>query len=170
MVSKKAKLFKAVYCLLIALIGVSGFLLVFSLLPIKGNIKFMIIQSGSMKPSIKTGDMVIVKPAKEYMVGDIISFGKANALTTHRIYDIKNTGNRNSYFTKGDFNNAPDQKAVFKENISGKVLINIPYLGYVIHFIKKPLGFIFVIAATAGIIIFDQGRKIHEEVKKRKTN
>jgi signal peptidase len=72
------------------------------------------------------------------------------------------------YITKGDANNAPDQKVVLKKEILGKVLLDIPYLGYAVDFIKKPLGFALIILIPAGIIISDEIKKIFKEIKKNK--
>src|SRR3989338_8215020 len=58
------------------------------LLPIKGNIEIKIVKSGSMEPAIKTGSIVVIKPASLYGVGDVITFGEDSRTTyptTHRI-------------------------------------------------------------------------------------
>lgn len=137
----------------------------------------MIVQSGSMSPAIKTGSIVMVKPAHstgsgqaDYKIGDIITFGtysKTKAPTTHRIFDIKVNAGVPVYITKGDANNAPDQKEVSEREIIGKVLIDIPYLGYVVHAVRQPIGFIAVLIIPAAIIIGDEVRKIIVEVKSK---
>lgn len=167
------KPFKIIYYIFIAFIVVIAVLLIISVLPITGNIKFMIVQSGSMSPEIKTGSIVMTKPFSEYKVGDIITFGtysKTKAPTTHRIFDIKVNDGVPVYITKGDANNAPDQKEVSEREIIGKILIDIPYLGYVVHAVRQPIGFIAVLIIPAAIIVGDEIRKIYGEIKKRKKN
>jgi len=166
------KLLKTIYYIFIGFIAVVAILLIFSAFPIPGNFKVMTVLSGSMEPAIKTGSVVIVKPADDYKIGDIITFGpyaKTKAPTTHRIYDIKVTEGRVSYITKGDANNAPDTKEVLKRNIIGKVLFSIPYIGYAVETARKTLGFMVLIIIPAVIIIYDEARKIYEEIKKKKT-
>jgi len=165
------KIFKIIYYILFGFIILVAFLLIVSIFPITGNIKFYIVQSGSMAPAIKMGSIVMVKPVDDYKIGDVISFGevtRTKAPTTHRIYDIKVTEGRISYITKGDANNAPDQREVSQREIIGKVLIDIPYLGYAVDFAKKPLGFALIILVPAGIIIFDETRKIGREIKRKR--
>ena len=167
------KFFKIIYYVFIAFIGVIAGLLIVSIFPITGNIKFYIVQSGSMAPKIKVGSIVMIKPEKEYKIGDIVTFGRRTRLKepiTHRIYDIKVVEGKPQYITKGDANNAPDQKTISKKDILGKVLIDIPYLGYVVDFTKKPIGFLLLIIVPAGVIIGDEIKKIYEEIKKKKTN
>ena len=176
---------KIVYNILIAFIVVIALLLVISAFPIPGNYKVLVVQSGSMTPEIKMGSVVVIKPhstlstgsgqegsrqAADYKIGDIITFGpysKTKAPTTHRIYEIKIQEGEQVYFTKGDANNAPDSREIRKEDILGKVLFSVPYLGYAVDFAKKPLGFLLLIIIPAAIIIFDEIKKIAGEIKKK---
>ena len=161
------KISKLIYYFFLVIIAAIAVLLIVSVLPITGNIKFMIVLSGSMEPTIKTGSIVMTKPASEYKVGDIITFGpysRTKTPTTHRIVEISG----NTYITKGDRNNAPDAKPVTQREIIGKVLFDVPYLGFVIDFVRKPLGFVLVLILPAGIIISDEVKKIINEIKKRK--
>ena len=158
------------YVFLIGLVCVA-ILLATSVLPITGNYKIMIVQSGSMQPAIKMGSVVVVKPADEYKIGEVITFGKATKTQTpitHRIYDIKIVGEEPRYITKGDVNNAPDKQEVRLDEIVGKVLFDIPYLGYAVKAARKPSGFLLIIVAPAVIIIYDELRKIFKEIRKKK--
>lgn len=165
------KIFKIIYYIFLVFIVAVALLLIVSVFPITGNYKLMIVQSGSMEPAIKMGSIVVVKPASEYKVGDIITFGpvtKTKAPTSHRIYDIKVVDGNPVYITKGDANNAPDQREITKREIIGKVLFDVPYLGFAVEFAKKPLGFALIIIIPAAIIIFDEIKNIFQEMKIKK--
>jgi len=152
-------------------------LLIVSVLPITGNFKVKIVQSGSMQPEIKMGSVVAIKPhltssgQADYKIGDVITFqvGRNKEPITHRIYDIKIVGGEPRYITKGDANNAPDQREISQREIIGKVLFDIPYLGYVVNFAQKPIGFSLIIIIPGAVIIFDEARKVYNEIKKKKT-
>jgi len=147
-------------------------LLIISVFPITGNIKFLTVQSGSMKPAIKMGSVVMIKPMDGYKIGDIITFGQISKIkspTTHRIYDIKVIDGKVSYITKGDANNAPDMKEISKREIIGKVLFSVPYAGYAVDFAKKPLGFALVILVPAAVIVSDEIKNIWKEIIKLKS-
>jgi len=166
------KIFKVIYSIFVAFIVVVALLLIVSVLPITGNYKVMTVISGSMQPAIKMGSVVIVKPASDYQIGDVITFGpysKTKVPTTHRIYDIKVEGGQPVYITKGDVNNAPDSREIKKSDIVGKVLFSVPYMGYAVEFAKKPIGFALIIIIPAAIIVGDEIKKIYVEVKKKKT-
>ena len=165
------KIFQIIYYIFIAFIVAVALLLIVSILPITGNYKVMTVISGSMAPAIKMGSVVIVKPAADYKIGDVITFGpysKTKAPTSHRIYDIKVVDGQPVYITKGDVNNAPDAREIQKRDVLGKVLFSVPYIGFAVDFAKKPIGFVLIIGIPAVIIISDEVKKIIREVKKTK--
>ena len=165
------KIFKIIYYVLLGFVVVIALFLLVSALPITGNFKLFVVQSGSMEPSINTGGLIMVKPVDEYAIGDVVSFGKVTKTkdpTTHRIHDIRVVSGEVFYITKGDANNAPDQKEVLQKDIIGRVVFHIPYLGYVVSFSKKPIGFILIIIIPAGIIVSDEIRKIWKEIVRLK--
>lgn len=164
------KIIKTIYNIFLGLLAAVAILLIISVFPITGNYRVLVVKSGSMEPIIKTGSIVIVKPAKEYRVGDIITFGqvsKTKAPTTHRIFETKTdeTGNK-IYITKGDANNAPDQQGVSQREVIGKVLSSVPYIGYAVDFAKQPTGFVLVIVIPAVVIVNDEVRNIWQEIRK----
>lgn len=161
------KIFKAIYYLILAVIAIIAVFLILSVIPIKGGIKTLVVLSGSMEPKIHTGSVVVVKPEKEYKVGDVITFGentKTKKPTSHRIYEIKDSDGVKTYITKGDANNAPDQKPVAESEIMGKVLFSVPYAGYGVVAAQKPVGFLLIVVVPAVIIIYEEAQKIKKEI------
>lgn len=159
------KISKTIYYLFFGAIGAVALFLASSILPIPGGVKFFVVQSGSMEPSIRTGGVVVVRPVAEYRVGDVVTFrsnGGKNVPTTHRIVEIKD----GRYVTKGDANDNQDTGEVTGNKILGRVLFDVPYLGYAVRAAKTPYGFIAIIVIPAAIIIFDELKKIYYEVKK----
>ena len=166
-----AKILKFLYYVILICIIAIALLLVVSTFPITGNYKFFVVLSGSMEPAIHTGSVVAVKPEQDYRIGDVITFlsgVKTEPPITHRIYDIKVVGSEPVFITKGDANNAPDSREIAKRDIVGKVLFSIPFVGYVVEFAKKPIGFAIIIIVPAVLIIGDEIRKIFNEVKNKK--
>lgn len=164
---------KIIYYIFLAFIGIVALLLIVSVFPVSGNYKLFIVQSGSMAPAIKMGSIVTVKPVNDYKIGDVVSFGEVTKIkspTTHRIHDIKVVGGEAIYITKGDANNAPDQREITKREVIGKVFLSVPYVGYVVDFAKKPVGFALIIIVPAALIIIDEIKKIFGEIKKKKEN
>jgi len=161
-------LLKIAYYILLIILALIAILLIISMLPITGNYRFMVVQSGSMEPSIQMGGVVMVKPTGNYKIGDVITFkepGKG-VPTTHRIHDIEVIEGKPYYITKGDANNAPDSGSVSKDDVIGKVLLDIPYIGYVVNFAKRPIGFALMIIFPAVLVIANEIKNIYLEFKK----
>ena len=163
------KTINIIYYTVLGAIIFIALLLIVSTFPITGNIKTLSVLSGSMEPAIHTGSVIIIKPESTYKVGDVITFGKntkTDVPTTHRIAEMKIVSGEVVYKTKGDANNAEDSTEITQKEVIGKVLFSIPYLGYIVDFVKKPIGLMLVIVVPAVIVIYDELRKIGKEVKK----
>ena len=163
--------FNVLYYLFIVAIATIALLLLATLFPVPGNFQAKIVESGSMGPAIKTGAVVIIRPEATYDVGDVITFGKdtkTQVPTTHRIVEINGTGPLRTFTTKGDANDAPDPTVTRLSDIHGKVVLSLPYLGYILAFARKPLGFLLLVGVPALAIIIDEIGKIIKEVKEIK--
>ena len=128
------------------------------------QIKPLVVQSGSMEPSIKTGSVVFTQKFPDYKKDDVITFSPDNGknLITHRIFSFDGT-----YFqTKGDANEEADFLKIKPDQIKGKVVLYIPYLGFGVDFAKQPKGFIFLVIIPATIIIYEELKTIKAEIAK----
>jgi len=128
----------------------------------QGSTHYLIVLSGSMSPTIEPGDIVIsthVKP-DEIEKGDIITFKDQNNpknCITHRVVNIVKDDDGNIYFrTKGDANDEPDINIVPSSMLVGKVVVTIPYLGYLPTFAKSKIGFITLIFIPGTLIIVNE--------------
>jgi len=106
----------------------------FVLLSSSGKMQARVVLTGSMEPTINPGDIVILNPSKTVAVqkNDIITYtgrrfdGTAVGSFTHRIVGgDAQTG----YVLKGDANTNPDTQQVKREDIVGKVVFVLPYIG-----------------------------------------
>ena len=103
-----------------------------------GPVKLIGIETGSMTPSIKIGDAVVVNKLcnrDELKEGDIVAYeNDDHIIVVHRIYKINKD---ETFITKGDYNNSADSKYVTKEQIRGKVMFKIPFIAYPTIYFKK---------------------------------
>ena len=123
------------------------------------NVKIFVVESGSMQPTLCIDEMIIVKPDKEYEVGDIITFYDESfkGYVTHRIIDINEM---NRFITKGDFNNTRDEKSVATEDIIGKVIFHSKILGMLFYKYKVIVIILLIailILVNVYTIIFKKG-------------
>ncbi|MBP3841233.1 MAG: signal peptidase I [Bacilli bacterium] len=103
-----------------------------------------VIVSPSMTPTIKVQDAVLVIRSNKFKKGDIVTFKTTDPrysgyTITHRINDVITANNgKTMYITKGDNNSIVDAAPVFKDNIYGKVILKIPYLGSIKNIFFQP--------------------------------
>jgi len=121
------------------------------------------VLSGSMEPAISTGSILVSCPvlSDEIRVGDIITFSGSgrDRFITHRVTAIERT-NGLIFTTKGDANNAEDPYRVPAENVVGKVLVQIPFLGFLLSFVKTPIGLILTLVIPGLLILGLELREI----------
>lgn len=93
------------------------------------------IVSNSMIPEFARGDAVLVEKIKDnelskLKIGDIIAFyDYNNRMIVHRIVSVEVINDKYSIITKGDNNDSIDNWIVNNENIYGRVITKIKYIG-----------------------------------------
>lgn len=147
----------------IAVIAVIFLYIITSNMPISMGLRSYLVQSGSMEPTIMTGDIVIVQPQSSYAPRDVVTFKDAEGrIVTHRIADIKNTDGQEVITTRGDANRTDDFDTITPSSIIGKVTFMIPKLGFFVAFGKSLPGLILMIIIPAALFIIDEILKLHE--------
>lgn len=93
--------------------------------------KMLVVESDSMYPKLKTGDIIVVTHTKLARVNkdDMISFYKNGDIITHQVVE---TIDNKILVTKGTYNKLIDEP-VTEENYIGKVKIIIPRLGNILN-------------------------------------
>ncbi len=105
------------------------------------------VATGSMEPTIKKEDIILVKKMDDYKEDDIITFVKEGSYITHRIMQISD----NNYITRGDANNT-DDPAIPKEIVIGKVIHIFPSAGIWQKILTSPKVIIMIFVT---LILFD---------------
>lgn len=95
-------------------------------------IKPVAIASGSMEPELYVGDVVVIKKCDSNDVeeGDIIEYQMEGYTIIHRIKHKKQKNGQFIFITQGDNNNVEDSEPVSEEQLIGKVIFKIKFLGY----------------------------------------
>ena len=161
------KILKASYYLFFGILVILALLLSGMFLPKSIGYQIKIVQSGSMAPTIPTGSIVFVKSFENYVKDDVITFQRAGDQfpTTHRIVNDEVVAGSIEFIVKGDANDADDSKKVKFREVIGKVIFSLPYVGYLIDFIRQPIGFLLIIILPLLSVMYDEIRKIINAIK-----
>lgn len=130
--------------------------------------KPFIVLSGSMEPSIMTGDMVFVKEIDpdSLKVGDVIAYKSGSAVVTHRIVEVKSENGETRYVTQGDANNAADQSLVKPADVEGIYQRRVAGAGNLAMFMQTTTGMIlFVVCPLVLFVLWDVIRRQLESRK-----
>lgn len=113
------------------------------------------VVSGSMKPTIDVGDLIIVSSidASKLQTGDVIQYVKEGQMVLHRIVEVTETESSVFFISKGDANLAPDPDPVFPEQIKGKLNFIIPKIGWISIYFKTFVSAIWTSLTVNTIII-----------------
>ena len=119
------------------------------------------VESDSMKPTFKTGDLIIIKEVDDLYgleKGDVITYwtiidGK-RVKNTHRIAEVNKNGSSVSFVTKGDNNDINDETEVLPSDIIGKWgSVRLPGAGKAMDFLRTKKGF-FICIVIPMILFF----------------
>jgi signal peptidase I len=114
------------------------------------------VLSGSMEPGLPVGCVQVTKPVKAeaIKVGDIITFRSPTSgkMTSHRVTAVEE-GQSYQFRTKGDANEDADPYSVPAHNVVGRVCFKLSHVGYVVEYLKTPIGFILLGLCGVALIL-----------------
>ena len=125
-----------------------------------------IVRSGSMKPAINAGDMVIIAPPDGPLSdgieeGSIVTYRRGQELITHRVLAVEGS----SFLTKGDAVEDPDPMPISRYDIKGVYLFRIPGIGYFSNFVRTKTGWILIIVIPAIVLVAFLIRDIRKKLR-----
>ena len=129
---------------------------VIMLLGIISGIRPCSVISGSMEPNLPTWSLCFIDTRISYdeiQTGDIVVYNRRSddVSIIHRVIEISPEG----MITKGDANSVSDGLSVGRDNLYGKSLFHIPYLGYLGRFAQKRIVKISIIICLLVLLITD---------------
>lgn len=118
------------------------------------------VLSGSMRPVLDPGDLIVVRATDpdEVGIGSVVTFQMESgdpAVATHRVVSQGVDDNGNPVFlTRGDDNKAADPVWIREEQVRGTVWYSVPYVGYVAQALPADLRQLLAVVAAAGLFVY----------------
>ena len=136
----------------LAVVGIAALAVALAVVPAVVGGHALTVLSGSMVPEFAPGAMVVDKPAlaSSLRVGDVITYATTDEVSgtpifiTHRIVEVRSDAGTPTFITRGDANNAADNRPVEASQVRGKVWYSVPYIGTARNFL---------LAKGAGLIL-----------------
>ncbi|MBW8750061.1 MAG: signal peptidase I [Propionibacteriales bacterium] len=124
------------------------------------GVRPLMFRSGSMSPTIDTGDLSISRTvgAAGLHHGDIVSVLAADGQrVTHRVVSNTAADGHRQLTLKGDANDVVDQQ-VYNVTSAQKVIFTIPKMGYVVDWLSRAPG-VYLVALYVGLLLMLIGRR-----------
>jgi signal peptidase len=137
-----------------AVVGFVVVVLLAATIPLAFGDRTFVVRSGSMHPTIDTGDVVAMRaiPAAAARVGDIVAFDNHGKLTSHRVRSIVPQGTKLAFTTQGDANTGQEHWRVATDGTIGRVVLRVPRLGFLVVQIRSTVGQLGMIVLPALIL------------------
>lgn len=103
-----------------------------------------VVLSGSMEPVLSVNDLVLVREADGYEIGDIVVYQDGSSLVIHKIISIDG----DTVVTMGEANNTADGPISISA-VKGKAVFSIPSVGAAVRFLKTPAATVILLIAIA---------------------
>jgi len=146
----------------VIIVSIMASFVVISTLTLPGGARLLVVESGSMEPTINTGSLILIRPDRQYKKGDIVSFKDDNQKSiTHRIFKVDN----GQFATKGDANDAVDNELINPNQIEGKVIFWLSYFGTIMNFLKNKTVTSLLIVVPATLIVAREIYRLKELLK-----
>jgi signal peptidase len=130
-------------------------------IPMPFGVGVSVVLSNSMEPEFSVGDLIVVVEEDDYVINDVVVYHSTTMAVAHRIVDIDG----DKIITRGDANSANDEP-IDKSCIKGKVMFSVPYVGYVVLFLKSTPGTLIVLGLAFFLFEYSFIREKKEQRKK----
>jgi signal peptidase len=140
-----------------AVLGFACSMILAITLPTLFGMRDLTVLSGSMEPTIHTGDVVVEREVSplDVKLGDIISFKDPedpSILITHRVQDMQVHDGVVSFVTKGDANTGVERWKISGDGTIGRVEYHVWRLGYLLYWIRGRTGRVILIVFPAVLL------------------
>ncbi|MBO4423090.1 MAG: signal peptidase I [Clostridia bacterium] len=125
-------------------------------MPMPFGIGISVVMTGSMEPTLKINDIVIIKKADSYQVDDIVVFQQGSDLIIHRIIEMTEVGGEETtqlmVRTQGDANPV-DDGLIPVSDLKGIYVFRLPVVGLILKAAKSVPGILAILAGSIFLLL-----------------
>jgi signal peptidase I len=126
-----------------------------------GRTTIVTVDGTSMLPDYKRSDLVALRPATKYHVGDVVGYRSTmlHRIVMHRIVAV----HQGHYILKGDNNTFTDPEQPTDARVVGRATLHLPAAGSAIQWLRKPWLLALLAAAAVLVLGLDIRREPAED-------
>lgn len=116
-----------------------------------GSVTYVIVDGNSMETKFHRGDMILLRKAATYKVGDAVTYENAEMgrYVFHRIIDL----NLDRFVLQGDNNAWLDSYQPTQEEIVGKLWMHLPRVGKAVEWLRLPINMALAVGLLGGSLM-----------------
>lgn len=157
----------------VVILGIGAVIMTAVLIPRVAGATPYVVLTGSMRPAMPPGTMVVVRPvpAERLGIGDVITYQLKSGeptVVTHRIVAMGDVHGKPIFRTRGDANDDPDPAWVRPVQLRGEKWYAVPYLGYVTSAItaeQRHVALIGIVTLLFGYAAFMVGSAARDRLR-----
>lgn len=124
------------------------------LTPLAFRHRLYIVRSGSMTPTLRVGDLAVLKSAPaQIRPGEVVTFTYQGKTITHRVIAVDQNAQLQ---TKGDANSDEDPWRIDPSAVRGILWFRVPYAGYVLVFLRQPAAWVVLVLLPAVWVVIGE--------------
>ena len=125
--------------------------LIFAPTQLGGSVTYVIVDGNSMETKFHRGDMILLRKAATYKVGDAVTYQNAEMgrYVFHRIIDL----NLDRFVLQGDNNAWLDSYQPTQEEIVGKLWMHLPRIGKAVEWLRLPINMAIAVGLLGGSLM-----------------
>jgi signal peptidase len=128
-------------------------------LPKAAGYEWRTVVTGSMRPVLQPGDVVLISPISEDIeVGDVVAFPDPTQLDRDILHRVTQVTQNGALVTKGDANDVVDPWQIDSSEVIGAQALALPKLGFVIEAASTKAGILFLLVLPAVVIFANEVR------------
>ena len=132
-----------------------------------GQVSYVIVDGNSMETKFHRGDLVLLRKAASYQIGDAVTYQNAEMgrYVFHRIVHLK----LDHFILQGDNNAWLDSYQPTQDEIIGKLWVYIPKMGKTIEWLRTPIHMAIALSLLGGSLMSNLmiGPSKHEKGKNK---
>ncbi|MFC3476874.1 signal peptidase I [Halobacterium litoreum] len=146
---------------IVVLVAAAGVTAVVAAPQVVGADESYVVVSGSMRPTLQAGDVVVVSSTAPANVdsGDVVAFDRIagdGKRTTHRVVEVIERDGQRYFRTKGDANEEADRRLVPEDALIGRMAFSIPYVGWAFSFASTDTGTLAFVAVPGVLLVVSE--------------
>ncbi len=116
-----------------------------------GSVTYVIVDGNSMEAKFHRGDLILLRKAPTYQVGDAVTYQNAEMgrYVFHRIIDL----NLDRFVLQGDNNAWLDSYQPTQEEIVGKLWMHLPRVGKAVEWLRLPINMALAVGLLGGSLM-----------------